>query len=148
MNLEKLKEKKVALEASLTHCKIALAHDEYSKPFVFKRMDRMTVDMVKHPTLKSIVTKCVDRNIGFDPSLAIQHIERESLEQYNEIVLEKIKGSSIPALMEMRHELELLMLKDQFEHYTREIAKMEKIILESVTGVAIEEKPKSAKGKK
>lgn len=135
MKIEEIKERKARMEQALRDCNIALSHDEYSMPFIFKRMDRMSESMVNHPLLKTVVSVCVERNIGFDPSLAIQHIEREALEQFNQIILTRIKGTGIPTLMEMRHELELLMLKDQKEHYTRECAKAEKQLIEAVIGV-------------
>ncbi len=141
VTIEALKEKKEALEQALNHCKVALAHDDYAKPFVFKRMDRMSETMVNHPLLKGIVGKCVERKIGFDPSLCLQHIEREALDQFNAIALEKIKGAGIPSLMEMRHELELFMLKDQHDHYVRELGKAEVALLEVVTGVSPEAQP-------
>lgn len=137
--IEKLKQRKLALEESLNHCKVALAHDDYAKPFVFKRMDRMHEGLVTHHSLKKMVKECVAKNIGFDPSLALQHIEHEALNQFNTIALENIKGNNIPSLMEMRHELELLMLRDQLDHYTRELEKAEKNLLEAITGVTIDE---------
>lgn len=144
VTLEALKEKKEAIEEALNHCKVALAHEDYSKPFEFKRMDRMSESMVNHPLLKGIVGKCVERKIGFDPNLCLQHIEREALDQFNAIALEKIKGAGIPSLMEMRHELELFMLKDRHDHYVRELGKAEKALLEAVTGVGVDTKEAQA----
>jgi len=110
------------MEESLAHTVNALEHDEYATPYVFKRMDAMKGDEFStNGPLEAILNQCIVKNLGFDPNLALQHIEKEALEQFNKLVLQHVTGQSIKTLMEMRHALELFMLKDRKVHYTKEI---------------------------
>ena len=135
MTNEQLQKRKIELENALRDVNIALNHEEYANPFKFERNDTIKPSSLKHTKLKEIMSKCIQNGSGFDPNLICQHVEQEALEQFNNIVKTTIKGLSIPTLMEIRHETELIMLKDRESHYKNEIGKIEKMILESVTGV-------------
>lgn len=135
ISTEELKKRKQQLESALHDVNIALNHPEYVQPFLFKRNDTIKEDDLHAPLLKSIYKRCVQNGSGFDPNLITQHIEKEALDQFNEIVTNHIKGLDIKKLMELRHELELLMLKERSEHYEAELEKINKLIVESVTGV-------------
>lgn len=136
---EHLKQELSKFKSYLSDVQVALGHDEYAKEFVFRKMDKLTIDTFKSATIKAAHSKMIDRNIGFDPNLFLQHIEGEILDQFNEIVKTEIKGKSIPTLMEMRHELEVFLLKDRETHYKKQIEELEKKLLEATTGVSVEE---------
>lgn len=138
MSTEELKKQKERLESALADVNLALNHDEYTNPFEFKRMDTIQLSHLKHPLLKDILSKCIQNDSGFDPNLITQHIEHEALDQFNDIVKTKIKGLSIKTLMTMRHELELLMLKERHDHYTKEIDKANAMLLTSISNVPVE----------
>lgn len=148
ISTEEIKKRKEALENALKDVEIALNHDEYVKPFKFERNDLIKMEDLSSPSLKNIMRKCISNGSGFDPNLVTQHIEHEALDQFNEIVKEEIKGKDISHLMGMRHELELIMLKERKEHYAKEIDKINKMLIESVTGVEVEKVTKIDKRRK
>lgn len=135
ISTEEIRKRKSQLENALNDVNLALNHPEYKEPFHFKRQDTIKPEALSHPVLKKIMDKCISNGSGFDPNLISQHLEQEALNQFNEIVISSIKGKSIKELMEIRHEIELLMLKDREEHYTNEILKINKMLIESTTGV-------------
>lgn len=128
--LEEMKEKRERLAEAFAHTEIALGHDEYLKPFEFKKMDRMEKNMLEHPVLRAILVQCHEKDLGFDPNLLLQHIEKEALEQFNKLALLNITGQSIKNLMTMRHELELFLLKDRNDFYKKEVDKINEMIIE------------------
>lgn len=130
---EELKKQKARLESALMDVTKALNHPEYKEPFVFKRMDRILPQHLKHQSMKNIAKKCIETGSGFDPNLITQHIEAIALERFNKLVLKELNELSIPELMEVRHEMELLMLNERDEHYRGELAKIDGMLLESVT---------------
>lgn len=132
---EELKKQKARLEAALMDVTKALNHPEYKEPFQFKRMDRILPQHLKHPSMKSLCKKCIETGSGFDPSLITQHIEAVALERFNKLALAELNELSIKELMTVRHEMELLMLNERDEHYRGELAKIDGMLLESVTGV-------------
>ncbi len=132
---EELKKQKARLESALMDVTKALNHPEYKEPFEFKRMDRILPQHVHHPSMKNLIKKCIEAGSGFDPSLISQHIEAVALERFNKLVLKELNELSVPELMEVRHEMELLMLNERDEHYRGELAKIDTMLLESVTGV-------------
>lgn len=134
---EELKKQKARLEAALMDVTKALNHPEYKEPFAFKRMDRILPQHVHHPSMKNLIKKCIETGSGFDPSLITQHIEAVALERFNKLVLKELNELSVPELMAVRHEMELLMLNERDEHYRGELAKIDTMLLESVTGVEV-----------
>ena len=139
-SLEELKKQKERLESALVDVTKALNHPEYMNPFEFKRMDRITEAHLNHPSMKSLLTKCIDNGSGFDPSLITQHIEAVALERFNKMVLAELENLSIKDLMAVRHEMELLMLNERDEHYRGELAKIDVMLLELAS---VEVKPVS-----
>jgi hypothetical protein len=91
-----------------------------------------------YPTLKTICEKCILAGSGFDPSLITQHVEKIALDRFNKIVLDELNELNIPELMAIRHEMELLMLNERYEHYTNEVEKINKLLIQDVTGVSLE----------
>lgn len=148
MNTEELKKRKSQLENALLDVNVALNHPEYVNQFKFERNDTIKMSHLKSPLLRDIYLKCVANGSGFDPNLITQHIEHEALDQFNAIVKEKIRGLSISSLMEIRHELELLMLNDRQSHYNIEIEKIDRMLVESVTGIEAAEVKHISSGKK
>jgi len=138
LSTEELKKQKERLESALKDVQVALNHPEYKNPFSFKRMDRITEAAVVHPSMKRLAAKCEISGSGFDPSLITQHIEQVALDRFNKLVLGELNELSIADLMAVRHEMELLMLTERDEHYRGELAKIEGILLESITSVAVE----------
>jgi hypothetical protein len=136
--MQDLQRKKAALEEALTNTSFALQHDEYTKPFVFKKPVTPPKSEFKNELLIDIIKKCEERDLGFDPDLFLQHVERAALDRFNEVVLSHLEGCSIKNLMTMRYEIELFMLKDRHEFHTKELEKVNKQLLEQVTGVSWE----------
>jgi hypothetical protein len=147
LTTEELQKQKERLVSALRDVNVALTHPEYANPFEFKRMDRILPQNVNHPAMKKLAKKCVETGSGFDPSLITQHIESVALDRFNKLVLKELEGLSIADLMAVRHEMELLMLTERYEHYVGEIEKIDVMLMEEVTGVSTEVAPK-AKAKK
>lgn len=119
-----LSQAKLQLEEALESVNLALESEEYKKPFNFKLENPLLPRDFYSPVVKVILERCIDRQIGFDPNLTLQHIESEVLDQFNDIVKKEIKGRSVETLMTMRHELELFMLTDrkkQHEHNLKNV---------------------------
>lgn len=135
LSTEELKKQKARLESALMDVTKALNHPEYKEQFVFKRMDRILPQHLTHPSMKNIAKKCIETGSGFDPSLITQHIEAVALERFNKLVLDELNELSISDLMTVRHEMELLMLNERDEHYRSELANIDALLLESITGV-------------
>jgi hypothetical protein len=135
ISTEQIKKRKSQLEDALRDVHVALNHEEYTTPFKFKRMDLIEPKHLRHHHLKNICEKCIVTGSGFDPSLITQHIEHIALDRFNKIVLDELSLLSIESLMGMRHELELLMLKERSNHYNIEIEKINKLLVEDTTGV-------------
>lgn len=112
-SVQELMQTKVQLEEALEMVDVALASEEYAKPFSFELSNPLTPKDFKSDLIRHMLERCTSREIGFDPNLALQHIESEVLDQFNDIVKVAIKGKSIRTLMEIRHELELFMLTDR-----------------------------------
>lgn len=134
---EELKKQKERLESALQDVTVALQHPEYANPFVFKRMEKVLPKHLTHPSMKKLAERCLETGSGFDPSLITQHIESVALDRFNNLVLSELKELSIADLMTVRHEMELLMLNERNGHYRSELAKIEGMLLESITGVEI-----------
>lgn len=112
-SVQELMQTKVQLEEALEMVDVALESEEYAKPFSFELSNPLTPKDFKSDLIRHMLERCTSREIGFDPNLALQHIESEVLDQFNDIVKVAIKGKSIRTLMEIRHELELFMLTDR-----------------------------------
>lgn len=136
--MERLNERKATLVGALAEINLALNTEEYSGEYKHVNQTAILDSDLKHPLLKEMLKRCNEKKSGFDPNLIVQHLEKEALDQFNEIVLSFIKGVSVDNLMVLRNELERLMLKERHDHYNREIVKIDKMLLESATGVTIE----------
>lgn len=137
MKQARLQEKIKNIKEAIYYTDIALAHDDYSKPFQFKNENKVTPSTFSDETLRTMVDEVMNRSLGFDPELAIQHIEKEALNQFNNIALKHIEGKNIVHLMRMKHELELFMLNDRKVAHTKMLEDAEKELLELVSGVAL-----------
>jgi hypothetical protein len=137
LSTEELKKQKERLESALKDVNVALTHPEYANPFEFKRMDRILPQHLTHPSMKKLAKKCIETGSGFDPSLITQHIEAVALERFNKMVLAELNELPISGLMEVRHEMELLMLTERHEHYIGELEKINVMLMEEVTGVSV-----------
>jgi hypothetical protein len=113
--------RKGQLERALDDVMLALNHDEYMLPFKFVRPNKINEGHLKHSSLKAIINKCEINDIGFDPNLISQHIERVALERFNKIVLDELNEINVRGLMEIRHEIELLQLNERKNHYDKEL---------------------------
>lgn len=121
MNKEDLLRKKAALEEALTVLTDSINQPHYKESFQFKFDNPINSETFTHPTLKMVVSKLRERNLGFVPDLAIQHIEKEALEQFNEIFTKTIRGMNVEALMEIQHELELFEMNDRIARHTEQL---------------------------
>lgn len=121
MNKEDLLRKKAALEEALTVLNDSVNQPHYKEAFQFKFDNPITSETFSHPTLRMVVAKLRERNLGFVPDLAIQHIEKEALEQFNEIFTKTIRGMNVEALMEIQHELELFEMNDRITRHTEQL---------------------------
>jgi len=121
MNKEDLLRKKAALEEALTVLNDSVNQPHYKEAFQFKFENPINSETFTHPTLKMVVAKLRERNLGFVPDLAIQHIEKEALEQFNEIFTKTIRGMNVEALMEIQHELELFEMNDRITRHTEQL---------------------------
>lgn len=137
MKQARLQEKIKNIKEAIHYTDIALAHDDYSKPFQFKNENKVTPSTFSDETLRTMVDEVMNRSLGFDPELAIQHIEKEALNQFNHIALKHIEGKNIVHLMRMKHELELFMLNDRKVAHTKMLEDAEKELLELISGVAL-----------
>jgi len=117
-----LMRKKMHLEEALKNIDAALAHDDYAKPFKHELKNQLKSGEFEHLTLKNILDNCENRKLGFDPDLTIQLIEEEVHNQFKGVVVEAIKARPIAMLMEAKHELELFMLKERKQMYTKGLA--------------------------
>ena len=124
---------------ALNELKAALSSDEFTKPFEFKKPADAS-EHIAHGSIKHLAKKLNDKNIGFDPSLIIQHIEKEVLRQFNENVEAFVKGMSVENLMIIKHELEKFDLKDRIEFFSNKLS-----ILEKELDLPKEVKPKKDK---
>lgn len=121
MNKEDLLRKKAALEEALVVLNDSVNQPHYKEAFQFKFDNPITSETFSHPTLRMVVAKLRERNLGFVPDLAIQHIEKEALEQFNEIFSKTIRGMNVEALMEIQHELELFEMNDRITRHTEQL---------------------------
>lgn len=143
MNKEDLLRKKSALEEALTVLNDSINQPHYKEAFQFKFENPITSETFNHPTLKMVVAKLRERNLGFVPDLAIQHIEKEALEQFNEIFTKTIRGMNVEALMEIQHELELFEMNDRITRHTEQLKLTNealdqfKVILPKDSGVTV-----------
>lgn len=133
-----LQRKKAALEESLTHTTAALEHPEYKDPFVFRSPVQPPKNLFSSQTIRDLLARCEVANIGFDPDLFLQHIEKAALERFNEECHKALEGKSVRELMLMRHETELLMLNDRHEFHTKELAKVNKMLAEQSADMTVE----------
>jgi hypothetical protein len=124
---------------ALNELKKALESEEFTNDFEFKEPADATKEL-KQSVLKAIATQLNERGIGFDPSLIIQHIEKEVLNQFNDIVVANLKGKSVKQLLSYKHELEKFDLVDRVEFFTNKLK-----TLESELGVSNEEGSKTSK---
>lgn len=125
----------------------ALNGDHYSKDFEFVSPPN-AADLIKMPILKNLAQRLNDKGIGFDPSLVVQHLEKEVLRQFNEEVESTIKGLHVSKLMAMKHIMEQFDIKDRVDHFQKSLETLEKEILTLTTGVSDEESSKKADNKK
>jgi hypothetical protein len=123
-NLEQLNERIEGLREAIKVTSETLNSKEYSEQYQFKFINPITVDTFSNPTLKVIVDTLKKRNIGFDPSLAMQHIEKEALEQFNEIFTQHIRGMGLENLMAMNFELEKFEMKSRIEHHDKQLKEL------------------------
>jgi len=137
MKQARLQEKIKNIKEAIHYTDIALAHDDYSKPFQFKNENKVTPSTFSDETLRTMVDEVMNRSLGFDPELAIQHIEKEALNQFNNIALKHIEGKNIVHLMRMKHELELFMLNDRKVAHTKMLEDAEKELLELISGIEL-----------
>lgn len=121
MNKEDLLRKKAALEEALTVLNDSINQPHYKEPFQFKFDNPITSETFSHPTLRMVVAKLREKNLGFVPDLAIQHIEKEALEQFNEIFTKTIRGMNVESLMEIQHELEMFEMNDRITRHTEQL---------------------------
>lgn len=121
MNKEDLLRKKAALEEALQVLNDSINQPHYKEPFQFKFENPITSDTFTHPTLRMVVAKLREKSLGFVPDLAIQHIEKEALEQFNEIFSKTIRGMNVEALMEIQHELEMFELGDRIKRHSEQL---------------------------
>lgn len=151
--MELLESKKRQLETvqnAMRDLEDALASDHYSCDYVFKAPPNATEEL-KQPILKRIASALNDRGVGFDPSLLVQHVEKEILRQFNEVVESSIKGLHVSKLMSIKHEAELFDIKDRIAHFSSKLDEVEAEILKLTTGVstvAIDEKTEKKKKKR
>lgn len=146
--LARLKEKEATIKEAIHYTDLALASDEYTKPFSFRNENSARAEDFKHEFLERILNRLEQRKLGFDPDLTIQHIEKECLDQFNEIVTTELKGKSVVDLMAMKHELELTLLKERKIGHAKALEKVQKEILEVVTPTVSLEEPTPIKSEK
>ena len=121
MNKADLERKKAHLEEAIDVTSKALNSEEYTKEYQFVNSNPINTSSFSHPMLKSIITKLSEKNLGFNPDLALQHIQKEALDQFNKIFVDEIRGVSVPTLMAIQHEIEKFDMKDRLEHHTAQL---------------------------
>ena len=131
---------------ALDELNAAIESEEYANDFHFKKPANAEGDL-KIPRIRSLASKLNSMNIGFNPSLIIQHIEKEVLRQFNETVETYIRGVNAEELMKLKHELEKFDMKDRIEYFSDKLVKLEKELAES-HGVEEEKASKKANNKK
>lgn len=121
MNKEDLLRKKAALEEALQVLNDSINQPHYKEAFQFKFDNPIISETFAHPTLRMVVAKLREKNLGFVPDLAIQHIEKEALEQFNEIFTKTIRGMNVESLMEIQHELEMFEMNDRIKRHSEQL---------------------------
>lgn len=129
-HIQQLEKRENQIKEALANLMVALNHDDYNKKFEFKAAKNPHTDAFTNQTMKNLIEKCNQAEVGLDFSLLVQHVEKVALERFNKIVLDEISNKSIRELMTIRHESELFMLKDNFAHYQTQLAEIEKTITE------------------
>lgn len=132
MNKEDLLRKKAALEEALQVLNDSINQPHYKEPFQFKFDNPITDESFNHPTLKMIIRTLRERNLGFVPDLAIQHIEKEALEQFNEIFSKTIRGMNVEQLMSIQHELEMFEMNDRIKRHSEQLDLVNQSLSQSV----------------
>ena len=140
--MEDLLRRKAALEEAITVTEAAATSAEYTQPFVFKMDNNIKESTFDHPTLKMITKQLLDRHLGFNPDLALQHIQKEALEQFNAIFTSAIKGMSVPTLMAMQHEIEKFDMKDRLDHHKKQLEMVNEALAKNTVKETIAEEPK------
>lgn len=138
ITLAEVKKRKEQLENALKDVNVALSHDEYTKPFEYKRVDTIIESDLVHPSVKKMYAKCVESRTGFDPNLVAQHTEKIALDRFNKIVIDELNEVGTDELMAVRHEMELLMLTERKAHYEVEVDKINRMIQELTPEVLAE----------
>ena len=145
--MEDLLRRKAALEEAITVTEAAATSAEYTQPFVFKMDNNIKESTFDHPTLKMITKQLLERHLGFNPDLALQHIQKEALEQFNAIFTSAIKGMSVPTLMAMQHEIEKFDMYDRLQHHRRQLEMVNEALAKNTVKEETKETPKEEPSK-
>lgn len=145
--LESKKRQLETVQNAMRDLEDALASSHYAGDYVFKAPPNATEEL-KQPILKRIASALNDRGVGFDPSLLVQHVEKEVLRQFNEVVESSIKGLHVSKLMSIKHEAELFDIKDRIAHFSSKLDEIEAEILKLTTGVPVTKEKVENKKKK
>ena len=94
-HMARLQDKLKNIKEALHYTDVALAHDDYTKPFHFKNENEATPSEFEEELTRIIIDELNNRKLGFDPDLVVQHIESETLDQFNDIVKKHLKGKGI-----------------------------------------------------
>lgn len=65
MKQARLQEKIKNIKEAIHYTDIALAHDDYSKPFQFKNENKVTPSTFSDETLRTMVDEVMNRSLGF-----------------------------------------------------------------------------------
>ena len=145
--MEDLLRRKAALEEAITVTEAAATSAEYTQPFVFKMDNNIKESTFDHPALKMITKQLLERHLGFNPDLALQHIQKEALEQFNSIFTSAIKGMSVPTLMAMQHEIEKFDMKDRLDHHKKQLKMVNEALAKNTVKEETKETPKEEPSK-
>lgn len=124
MIYHELVRKKEHLEEALHNIKLALESDTYTKPFAHEVKNQLKAAEFEHITIKTMIEECSNRKMGFDPDLVLQLAEEEVHRQFTDMVKENIKARPIEVIFNLKHELELFMLKERNDMYTKGLEKV------------------------
>jgi hypothetical protein len=113
------------LEEKKRYLNEALAHKEYSEEYHFEFKHALTSKDFKHTANRELVEVCNAAHVHMHPDLVAQLIETELFERMKGHVLTAVKGKSVTYLMDMKNDLERMMLNDQAKSIASKQAKLD-----------------------
>jgi hypothetical protein len=103
----------------------ALSHKEYSEEYHFDFKHGLTSTDFSHSGNQQLVEACNAAHVHMHPDVVTQLIEGELFERMKSYVKIAVTGKSVTYLMEMKNDLERMMLNDQSKSIAKKAAKLQ-----------------------